>query len=234
MCLCVRRGIAPTPADITTHDEATSTHAVQGAHARSTTTPAHTRHTGQPRVRLPWRAGAREPSSPSRPRPNPVNSSSDWSLLPYYANHLRRLGGQLPDVIKHGGWGSGLGSGRARAGAQRAPRGDLKLDPSVPPPRPGPAPPPAPPLSRPPHPLYAPPPGPRPLSSPPALAAWAPPPPPWPSPPVQGGDGGTGGTGGTGGRADRAGVWPRRPEGLRRPPAPARAWVSAPRTAASA
>nr|XP_044600825.1 beta-hexosaminidase subunit alpha [Equus asinus] len=127
--------------DITTHDEATSTHAVQGAHARSTTTPAHTRHTGQPRVRLPWRAGAREPSSPSRPRPNPVNSSSDWSLLPYYANHLRRLGGQLPDVIKHGGWGSGLGSGRARAGAQRAPRGDLKLDPSVPPPRPGPAPP---------------------------------------------------------------------------------------------
>nr|XP_054388822.1 CUGBP Elav-like family member 6 isoform X4 [Pongo abelii] len=37
---------------------------------------------------------------------------------------------------------SGLGSGRARAGAQRKPHGDLKPDPSVlPPPRPGPAPP---------------------------------------------------------------------------------------------
>uniref|UniRef100_A0A4W2IPZ6 CUGBP Elav-like family member 6 n=1 Tax=Bos indicus x Bos taurus TaxID=30522 RepID=A0A4W2IPZ6_BOBOX len=70
-----------------------------------------------------------------------------------------------PYVIKHRGWGSGLSSGRARAGAQRAPRWDLKPDPSVPPPQPGPAPPPAPPPSSPPHPFYAPPPGPRPLCS---------------------------------------------------------------------
>lgn len=124
---------------------------------------------------MPWRTGAREPSRPSRPQPSPVNSSSDWSLLPHYANHLRRLGGRLPDVTKHGGWGSGLGSGRARAGARIAPRGDLNPDPSVPPPRPAPAPPPAPPLSSPPHPLYAPLPGPRPLCSPP-------PPPPGPRP----------------------------------------------------
>lgn len=168
--LCVSEGVALTPADTSTHDEATSPHAVQGAHARSTATPSYTTYPGHPRVRLPWGVGAREPSCPSRPRPSPFNSSSDWSLLPHYANHLRRLGGQLPDVTKHGGWGSGLGSGRARAGAQGAPRGDLKPDPSVPPPRPGPAPPPAPPLSSPSHPLYAflcsPPPspsGPRPL-----------------------------------------------------------------------
>ena len=180
---------------------------------------------------MPWRAGALEPCRPARPRPSPVNSISDWPLLPHYANHLRRPGGQLPYVIKHGGWGSGLSSGRARAGAQRARRGDLKPDPSIPPLRPGPAPPlprpfPArPTLSTPLHP------DPAPGAAPPPSLPGSRPLPPWPSPPVQGGDGGTGGTGG---RADRAGIWPRRPEGLRRPPAPARAWVSAPRTAASA
>ncbi|XDA78024.1 hypothetical protein R6Z07M_008088 [Ovis aries] len=99
-----------------------------------------------------------------------------------------------PYVIKHRGWGSGLSSGRARAGAQRAPRGDLKPDPSVPPPRPGlprplPRPLPAcPTLSTPLHPDPAPC-----AASPPALSAWVPPPPPRPPPPVQGGDGGTGG-----------------------------------------
>lgn len=185
-------------------------------------------HTGHPKVRLSWRAGAGEssrPFAPGRAQSAPVLIGRCFLIMQIICVDSEA---PLPDVINHGVRSSGLSSGKARAGAQRTQREDLKPDPSVPPALSGPAPPPAPPLSSPPHPLL------RPSTRDPAPCSASPPPPSWPSPAVQGGDGGTGGTGGTGGRADRAGIWLRRPEGQHRPPAPSRAWVSAPRTAASA
>ncbi|XP_054387262.2 beta-hexosaminidase subunit alpha isoform X5 [Pongo abelii] len=65
VCLCVRWGLAPTPADTITHDEAASPHAAQGAHARSTATPAHTRHTQG--IRGSGCHGEQERMSPAAP-----------------------------------------------------------------------------------------------------------------------------------------------------------------------
>lgn len=78
VCRCVRRGLALSPADITTHDEATSPHAVQGAHARSTATPAHTRHTQVNRES--GCHGEQERESPAAP-PAPGRARSTPSLI---------------------------------------------------------------------------------------------------------------------------------------------------------
>ena len=60
-------GVTTTPADITTYDEATSPHAVQGAHARFTATPAHIRHTQG--IRRSGCHGEQERVSPASPPP---------------------------------------------------------------------------------------------------------------------------------------------------------------------
>lgn len=227
----VKKGVTTTPTDITTHDEATSPQEVQGAHARSRPRPLSL--TGNLKVWLPWRAGARESSSPFAP--------SRASSIPALIGHCFLIMQIICVDSKDRCLTSPITSLELRAWLRESSGGSLESSrpgpqarPRVPPAHSGPALPPAPPPFSPPHPLYALPPVTPPPVQRPALAALAPPPPSWPSPPVLGGVGGTGGTGGTTRREDWAGRWPRRPEGQRRPPAPSRAWVSVPRTAASA
>lgn len=172
---------------------------------------------------MPWRAGAREPSRPSAPgraRSTTVLIGRCFLIMQIICvdSAASCLTSPSTGAVAQGSPPGALQREprERRAGTSSRTPASCRLSAGLPRPRPRLFP------ARP-TPFYAPPPGTPPPVQPPALATRAPPPLSWSSPPVLGGDGGTGGTSGNGGRADGAGIWPRRPEGLRRPPAPARA-----------
>lgn len=191
--LCVSEGVALTPADTSTHDEATSPHAVQGAHARSTATPSYTLHTQG--TRGSGCHGELERVSPVAP-PVPGRARSTLALIGrcFLIMQIICVDSAASCLTSPSTGAGALGSAPGELG--REPRGrragtssqtpaSRRLGPVLPRllPRPFPA---------------------RPTPSTPSCAAPrprrpGPAPSPWPSPPVQGGDGGTGGTGGTGG-----------------------------------
>lgn len=219
MCWCVRRGVSSDPR-ITTHDKATSPHAAQGAHARSTATPAHTLQTQG--ILGPVAHGEQEGSAGAQPPlPPPGRTRSTPSLIGRCFLIMQIIcvdqAASCPYVIKHRGWGSGSAPGELGREPRERRAGTLP-DPSVPPPSAGPAPPlprpfqPAPPFLRSLHltlPLCS-------LPCPLRLSC-----PPRPPPPVQGGTAGQAGT--AGGRTGRGyGCGARRVCAARRPrPKPA-------------